>query len=81
MRCTTLRMDDDVRDALLAMARRRGVTLAENIRKALAAYVSRHRGRRTPLSSRRSPSDHDRPHSALRSSVRTEMPVNTWLNL
>lgn len=49
MRRTTVFADDDVLDALLAIARRRGVTLAEVTREALAAYVSRHRGGRRRL--------------------------------
>ena len=50
MRRTTVFADDEVLDALLAMARRRGVTLAQITREALAAYVSRHRGKRRRLS-------------------------------
>jgi predicted transcriptional regulator len=50
MRRTTVFADDEVLDALLAMARRRGVTLAQITREALAAYVSRHHGKRRPLS-------------------------------
>ena len=50
MRRTTVFADDEVLDALLAMARRRGITLAQITREALAAYVSRQHNRRRPLS-------------------------------
>ncbi len=50
MRRTTVFADDEVLDALQAMARRRGITLAEITREALAAYVSRRQGKRKPLS-------------------------------
>jgi len=49
MRRTTVFADDEVLDSLLAMARRRGITLAEITREALTAYVSRQRGKRRPL--------------------------------
>ncbi len=50
MRRTTVFADDSVLDALRAIARRRGITLAEVTREALSAYVSKHRGGRKPLS-------------------------------
>lgn len=50
MKRTTVFAEDEVLDALLAMARRRGITLAEITREALAAYVSHHRRKRKPLS-------------------------------
>ncbi len=50
MRRTTIFADDEVLDALSAMARRRGITLAEITREALAAYVSRQQSKRRPLS-------------------------------
>ena len=50
MRRTTIFADDEVLDALSAMARRRGITLAEIAREALGAYVSHQAGKRKPLS-------------------------------
>jgi hypothetical protein len=50
MRRTTIFADDDVLDALSAIARRRGTTLAEVTREALTAYVTRRRRVRKPLS-------------------------------
>lgn len=41
MRRTTVSVGDEVFDGLVAVARRRGIKLAEVIREALAAYVSR----------------------------------------
>lgn len=50
MRRVTVFMDEEVLDALLVIARRRGITLAQITREALAAYVSCHQGKRKPLS-------------------------------
>lgn len=50
MRRTTVFADDEVLDALLAIARRKGMSLAQITREALAAYVSREQGKRRPLS-------------------------------
>ncbi len=50
MRRTTVFAEEPVLDALRAIARRRGITLAEVTREALSAYVSKHRGRRKALS-------------------------------
>jgi dephospho-CoA kinase len=50
MRRTTVFAEDSVLDALRAIARRRGITLAEVTREALSAYVFKHRGHRKPLS-------------------------------
>lgn len=50
MRRTTVFVDDEVLDALVAIARRRGISVAQITREALAAYVSREQGRRRPLS-------------------------------
>lgn len=48
MKRTTVFAEDAVLDALRAIARRRGITLAEVTREALSAYVSkRHRGRKS----------------------------------
>lgn len=49
MRRTTVFVEDEVLEALHAMARRRGVLLAEVTREALAAYVVQQRGKRRPL--------------------------------
>ncbi len=49
MRRTTVFADDEVLGALQAIARRRGVTLSEITREALAAYVSRSGRKRKPL--------------------------------
>lgn len=49
MRRTTVFAEDEVLDALLAIARRRGTTLAEVTRDALAAYVSRRQVKSRPL--------------------------------
>jgi|WetSurMetagenome_2_1015567.scaffolds.fasta_scaffold258098_2 hypothetical protein len=49
MRRTTVFADDEVIGALQAIARRRGVTLSEITREALAAYVTRQQRRRKPL--------------------------------
>lgn len=49
MRRTTVFADDEVLGALRAIARRRGVTLSEITREALAAYVTRQQRRRKPL--------------------------------
>ncbi len=49
MKRTTVFADDEVLGALQAIARRRGVTLSEVTREALAAYVSRSQRRRKPL--------------------------------
>jgi hypothetical protein len=49
MKRTTVFADDEVVGALQAIARRRGITLSEVTREALAAYVSRSRRRRKPL--------------------------------
>jgi len=49
MRRMTVFADDEVLDTLVAMARQRGITLAEIAREALAAYVSRRQGKRWPL--------------------------------
>ena len=49
MRRTTVFADDGVLRALQAIARRRGVTLSEITREALAAYVTRQQRRRKPL--------------------------------
>ncbi|HSB81531.1 MAG TPA: ribbon-helix-helix protein, CopG family [Candidatus Methylomirabilis sp.] len=43
MRRTTVFVEDKVLDALRAIARRRGITLAEVTREALSAYVSKRR--------------------------------------
>ena len=50
MRRTTVFADDEVIGALQAIARRRGVTLSEITREALAVYVARSRRKRKPLS-------------------------------
>ena len=50
MKRTTVFAEEEVLSALRAIARRRGITLAEVTREALAAYLSRHRGKRKPLS-------------------------------
>ncbi len=49
MRWLTILGEDAVLNALQAIARRRGVPLAEVTREALAAYVDRQQPRRTPL--------------------------------
>jgi anti-sigma-K factor RskA len=49
MKRTTVFADDEVIGALQAIARRRGVTLSEITREALAAYVTRQQRRRKPL--------------------------------
>ena len=49
MKRTTIFVEDNVLDALQAAARRRGVSLAQVTREALAAYVGRHKGKRKPL--------------------------------
>jgi predicted transcriptional regulator len=49
MRRTTVFADDEVLGALQAIARRRGVTLSEVTREALAAYVARSGRKRKPL--------------------------------
>ncbi len=49
MKRTTIFADDEVLGALQAIARRRGVTLSEVTREALAVYVSRSQRRRKPL--------------------------------
>jgi hypothetical protein len=49
MRRTTVFVDDQVLDTLQAIARQRGVSLAEVTREALGDYVARHRGKRRPL--------------------------------
>jgi predicted transcriptional regulator len=50
MRRTTIFADEEVLDALLAMARRRGVSVAQIMREALGDYVSRQQGKRRRLS-------------------------------
>ena len=50
MRRTTVFAEDTVLDALRAIARRRGITLAEVTREALSAYVSKRHGGRKSLS-------------------------------
>jgi hypothetical protein len=50
MKRTTVFAEDTLLDALRAIARRRGVTLAEVTRDALSAYVSKHGSGRKPLS-------------------------------
>jgi len=50
MKRTTVFAEDAVLDALRTIARRRGVTLAEVMREALSAYVSKHARRHKPLS-------------------------------
>jgi hypothetical protein len=50
MKRTTVFAEDEVLDALAAMARQRGISLAEITREALSAYVSRKRGKKKPLS-------------------------------
>lgn len=50
MRRTTVFAEDKVLDALRAIARRRGITLAEVTREALSSYVSKHHGGRKTLS-------------------------------
>ena len=50
MKRTTVFVDDEVMGALRAIARQRGVALAEVTREALAAYVVRRRRRRKGLS-------------------------------
>jgi hypothetical protein len=50
MRRTTVFVEDVVLDALRAIARRRGVPLAEVTREALSAYVSTHQRGRKSLS-------------------------------
>ena len=49
MRRTTIFADDEVLDALQAIARRRNTSLAAVTREALAAYVARTHGRRKSL--------------------------------
>jgi len=49
MKRTTVFVEDEVLDALQAVARRRGIPLAQVTREALAAYVARQRGKRKPL--------------------------------
>ena len=49
MRRTTVFADDEVLGALQAIARRRGVTLSEVTREALATYVARSGRKRKPL--------------------------------
>lgn len=49
MKRTTIFVEDNVLDALQAMARRRGVSLAHVTREALAAYIAQHKGKRKPL--------------------------------
>ena len=49
MRRTTIFADDALLDALQAIARRRGTSLAEVARDALAAYVARQHAKRKPL--------------------------------
>jgi len=49
MRRTTVFVEDEVLDALQGMARRRGISMAQVTREALAAYVAQHRGKRKPL--------------------------------
>ena len=46
---TTVSVDEEVIGALQAIARRRGVPLAEIAREAMGAYVSRQQRRRKPL--------------------------------
>jgi ribbon-helix-helix CopG family protein len=50
MRRTTVFAEEKVLDALRAIARRRGITLAEVTREALSAYVSKRRDRGKTLS-------------------------------
>ena len=50
MKRTTVFAENTILDALRAIARRRGITLAEVTREALTAYVSKHRGERKSLS-------------------------------
>lgn len=50
MRRTTVFAEESVLNALRAIARRRGITLADVTREALSAYVSKHRGKGKPLS-------------------------------
>jgi hypothetical protein len=50
MKRTTVFVEDRVFDGLRAIARRRGITLAEVTREALSAYVSKHASGRKPLS-------------------------------
>ena len=49
MRRTTIFADDEVLDALQAIARRRNTSLSAVTREALAAYVARLHARRKPL--------------------------------
>ncbi len=50
MKRTTVFAEEEVMDALRAIARRQGTTLAAVTRKALAAYAGLMGGRRRPLS-------------------------------
>lgn len=47
---TTIFADEETLAALRAIARERGISLAEAARQALAAFVAKHRPRRKPLS-------------------------------
>jgi hypothetical protein len=49
MRRTTVFVEDDVLDGLRAMARRRGISLAQITREGLATYVALRQGKRRPL--------------------------------
>ena len=50
MKRTTVFVEDAALDALRAIARRRGITLAEVTREALSAYITKHQARRKTLS-------------------------------
>ena len=47
---TTIFANEETLTALRAIARERGLSLAEAVRQALAAFVAKHRRRRKPLS-------------------------------
>lgn len=47
---TTIFADEETLAALRTIARERGLSLAEAVRQALAAFVAKHRPRRKPLS-------------------------------
>lgn len=50
MKRTTIFADEETLAALRTIARERGLSLAEAMRQALAAFVAKHRPRRKPLS-------------------------------
>ena len=50
MKRTTIFANEETLTALRAIARERGLSLAEAVRQALATFVAKHRPRRKPLS-------------------------------